>query len=414
MKILISAFACDPYLGSESGVGWTAVCRIARQHDVWVIADFGNKAGWERGYREGIIPSNVKLRALGEGRPFSNNRFIARMQSWLNYISFNRQVLRAAREWHEEVGFDLCHQVTIAAWRLPSPLWQLPIPFIWGPIGGAGYISPVFRKMLSPTARLFEFVRDLQTAFACRSRAFRKCISETAVVIAANEETEVFLKPYRAEKVMIRLPVASLPEEKIIAFKRAEGSLRSGPLRLFAGGNMEGRKGLSLAVRALAQVAAAEIDFRYMIAGGGPDIANINALVRKLGISDKVEFHPGFSGKAYIEELQKSDIYFLPSFRETTPVTLLEAYLAGCYPVIADTGAQGEIVRLAGGYAVPAKNLEGLITGLADRIIWCNHHRNELPELTAASAKRAAEYFNSEKFDVVIENIYQSLVSKKT
>ena len=55
MKILISAFACNPYQGSESGVGWAAICRVARNHDVFVLVDSLNKRGWGKAKAEGII-----------------------------------------------------------------------------------------------------------------------------------------------------------------------------------------------------------------------------------------------------------------------------------------------------------------------------------------------------------------------
>ncbi len=56
MKILVCGYACNPYGGSEPGVGWTAVTRIAMHHDVCVITDIHNKAGWERGFQENAIP----------------------------------------------------------------------------------------------------------------------------------------------------------------------------------------------------------------------------------------------------------------------------------------------------------------------------------------------------------------------
>ena len=435
MKILISAYACNPYGGSEPGVGWTAVCRIARNHDVWVLTDIHNKPGWDQGFKEGVVPSNVRVRFVRDRASSIGNRFIAHIDSWLSYAAFNRLVLEAAAAWHGEVGFDLCHQVTIAAWRMPSPLWRLPIPFVWGPIGGAGYIPPAFRRMLSPSSWLFERARDFQTVLASRSRVFRDCIRESAVVFAANEETELFLRPFRGDKPLVRLPIASLPKDKVERFRRPSNTWLehpctsparqhpvpafeishaadppSGnhlpPLRLFAGGNMEGRKGLSLALWALAKVAAMGIEFHYTIGGGGPEIPAMKALAVKLGLEKHVEFHPGFSGDEYVKRLHETDVYFLPSFRESTPVTLLEAYLAGCYPVVADTSAQGEIVRRCGGTAVPIHDMESLIQGLADAMVWCARNRQEMRRLAAESATRVVEHFTSEGYDSTVENAY--------
>ena len=406
MKILVCGYACDPFGGSEPGVGWTAVTRIAKLHDVCVITDIHNRKGWERGYAEGVIPANVKVRFLRDRSACSENRLIAHLQSWLNYRDFTGRVLAAAREWHAEERFDLCHQVTIAGWRMPSPLWQLPIPFVWGPIGGAGYIPPAFRKMLSPSARLFESLRDLNSWWAARSKAFRECIRETSMVFAANEETELFLKPFRGGKPLVRLPIVSISAEKAAAFKRPEGTDASGPLRLFAGGNMEGRKGVSIALRALAKAGRRGLDYRYTIAGGGPEIPSLRKLAEELGIKANVDFHSGFRGADYIAALQDHHIYFLPSFRESTPVTLLEAYLAGCYPVVADTSAQGEIVRLAGGTAVPLTDIDGLVNGLADALLECDADRARLRTENAKSLEILAEYFHSDRYDREVAAAY--------
>ncbi len=409
MKILISAYACNPYGGSEPGVGWTAVCRIAMRHDVCVLTDIHNKAGWEKGAAEGVIPPNIQVRFLRDRSACSSNRFIAHLQSWLNYSSFNRQVLAAALQWHEEEKFDLCHQVTIAAWRMPSPLWRLPVPFVWGPVGGAGYIPPVFRGMLSPPARLFEHMRDVQTAFASRSRSFLECVQKAAVIFAANEETEAFLRPFRGDKPLVRLPIVSLSDEKIERFKStADQKPASGPLRLFAGGNMEGRKGVSLALRALALVINEGVDFHYTVAGGGPELPALQKLTKSLKLSDRVTFHPGYQGADYVNALQETEVYFLPSFRESTPVTLLEAYLAGCYPVVADTSAQGEIVRLAGGKAVAVTTLDSLIKGLAEAVVWCANNRHALPGFTAEAASKVAQHFSSTRYDNTVAEAYST------
>jgi glycosyltransferase involved in cell wall biosynthesis len=413
MKILISAYACDPYRGSEPGVGWTAVCRIARKHDVWVLADDHNREGWEQGAKEGLIPSNVQVRFLRKNKVYIENRFLAHIQSWLRYAAFNRLILKAAQDWHAEVGFDLCHQVTIAAWRMPSPLWRLPIPFVWGPIGGAGYIPPKFRGMLSASARAFERVRDFNTALMLRSKAFRNCIKHTAVVFAANEETELLLKPHRQQGPLVRLPIASIPKEKAEQFLRPAGNETHGPLRLFAGGNLEGRKAVSLALRALAKVKSAGVPFHYTLAGGGPEVPSLRKLCTALGLDDCVEFHPGYRGDDYIAALHRSHVYFLPSFRESTPVTLLEAYLAGCYPVVADTSAQGEIARLAGGTAVPVNDMESLIQGLADAVIHCDQNREYLPAEVEKSRQKLLQHFDSTRYDQVIATAYETALKKR-
>jgi glycosyltransferase involved in cell wall biosynthesis len=408
MKILVTGYACDPFRGSEPGVGWRAVCRIARNHEVCVLTDIHNKAGWDRAAAEGIIPPNVSARFIRKLNNTSENRWIAHLQSWMNCAAFNRLVLDAARKWHAEEQFDLCHQITVAGWRMPSPLWQLPVPFVWGPIGGAGYIPWRFRGMLSPSGLLLETLRDINTAWSRSTPAFRKCIRNASVVFVANQETEEFLRPYRDGRTLVKLPIASMPEEAVCQFARPAVDPAAEPtsLRLFAGGNMEARKGGSIALKALAEAKRRGLAFRYTLAGGGPDVPNLIRLRDQLGLQIEVEFREGYAGDEYIRALQEADVYFLPSFRESTPVTLLEACLSGCYPVVADTSAQGEIVRAVGGSAVPIESVTSLINGLADALIWCAANRKEMQENAQSAAVSVADLFSSQRYDDALRMAY--------
>ena len=48
MKILLSAYACEPRKGSEPGVGWSAALLLSDEHDVWVLTRANNRAAIER------------------------------------------------------------------------------------------------------------------------------------------------------------------------------------------------------------------------------------------------------------------------------------------------------------------------------------------------------------------------------
>lgn len=221
------------------------------------------------------------------------------------------------------------------------------------------------------------------------------------------------IRPLRSERALVRLPIASISAEKAEAFRRPAGlDPGSGPLRLFAGGNMEGRKGVSLALRALARVAEMGVDFEYTVAGGGPEIPGLRRLAGELGLGDRVVFHPGYRGEDYHAALHRSHLYFLPSFRESTPVTLLEAYLAGCYPVVADTSAQGEIVRRIGGLAVPIDSVDGLVNGLAAGVVDASERRETLHDEVSSWLPGLLEMFHASRYDRAIEEAYSRAVSE--
>ena len=47
-KILVSAYACEPYKGSEQAVGWNIVLELAKTDDVHVITRANNKIPIEK------------------------------------------------------------------------------------------------------------------------------------------------------------------------------------------------------------------------------------------------------------------------------------------------------------------------------------------------------------------------------
>jgi glycosyltransferase involved in cell wall biosynthesis len=136
-------------------------------------------------------------------------------------------------------------------------------------------------------------------------------------------------------------------------------------------------------------------------------------LAQYLGIDDQVEFHEVFQKEDYIRCLKESDVYFLPSFRETTPITLLEAALAGCYPVVIDNSGAGEIVRRIGGKAVPAHTKTQVVAQLADTLQWCNSHRAYCATAANDISAKAADEFGRTTYVKRINEIYAEATRHK-
>ncbi|NEO96363.1 MAG: hypothetical protein F6K56_42015 [Moorea sp. SIO3G5] len=139
MKVLLSAYQCQPNTGSENGIGWAWATQLARMgHEVWVIT-------WS--YNQ--IPVEQELQV----NPIPNIHFIfCDHPTWLSRlfkILITRQVMllsfplwelmsiwwqwdayRIAKSLTQEVVFDRVHHVTNTAIRRPSFMGLLGIPFI--------------------------------------------------------------------------------------------------------------------------------------------------------------------------------------------------------------------------------------------------------------------------------------------
>jgi len=406
MKVLLLAYACSPQRGSEPKVGWDSVVAIAQNHDCWVITSAKFKSEIENRLAEESL-ANARFIYHGPDFKWIGNGLLARIQTWFLYKRWQAGVVNVANRLHAEIGFDVVHHVTLTAWRMPPRVWRMPVPFVWGPVGGTAEVPKQFSSQLSLTARCFELARKLHTALGIRTSGFKKCLRETSVLLAANEETKNFFVRQGVAAPILILPAVYFSSTRVQELKRPSVNSSTGPLRLFAGGTLQGSKGIALAIRALAKVRKSGLDFHYTIAGHGPEISSLRELVRSLGLSQQVSLVPPFTGGAYVAELHASDVYLMPSFRETTPVTLLEAMLAGCYPVVADISAPGEIVREMGGEAVSCESVEDLVCNLANTLSGIIRNRKDTSAEALLIAQRVARKYQIETYANVVDEAYK-------
>ena len=354
MKVLISAVTCNPYCGSENYFGWSAVRALARDHELCVLTSRRHQPDLERAAGEGLVPANVRFVFAGAFRPWHPHRLRARLQDWREYMRFSQSILPLARQLHAAEQFDLVHHVTYTTWRVASPLWQLGIPLVFGPVGGNEQFPARLLPILSPSAAAFELARMVSNAVSRFSPAVRNCLRRAAHIFVANAETEQLVNAVRGSgNGVSRLLAAFYSDAQTAAFARfAPDKKLDGPLRLFAAGNMEGRKGVALALAALARAKAAGVKFHYRLGANGPEVAHLKERTARLGLTAEVEFTEGLQGEAYQRELGRTHVFLLPSLRESAGLTMMEAMLAGAVPVVADGGGPGFIVTPECGFKI--------------------------------------------------------------
>jgi len=412
MKILVSAIACDPYSGSELYFGWSAVKALAQDHQLCVITSSRHAPNLAKAEAEGLIPPNLRFVYAGKFKEYHRNRMLARLQSWREYIHFSQAILPLAKRLHQVEKFDVVHHVTYATWRVASPLWKLGIPFVFGPIGGNEYFPPRLFPILSPAAAAFELARMLSNLVSRFSPRVRRSLREAAHVFAANAETEQLARTLRGSgKGVSRLLPGFYAEEKISTFSRfAQDKKLDGPLRLFAAGNMEGRKGVALALSALARAKKAGVDFRYRLGANGPEIPHLKRLAIRLDLSHEVLFADNLHGEDYQCELGATHVFLLPSLRESAGLTMMEAMLAGCVPVVADGGGPGAIVTDDCGYKIPVHNREQIVDQIAETIIAIDRNRKIILEKGRLASQRIANGFSEQNYRNTVNNVYRSVL----
>lgn len=188
--------------------------------------------------------------------------------------------------------------------------------------------------------------------------------------------------------------------------RRAAGP--QAPLELIYIGRLAAGKGLGESIAALRIARDAGVAARLVIAGAGPEEAQLKREVRRLGLGRSVSF----SGPAYGERksklLSKADVLLLASYSEGLPYALLESMAAGVVPVVTAVGAIPDVVQPGvHGLFVPA----GEPAPIAAAIGALARDRARLARMSAACRERIAHAYSIERAAQDFGELYRKLES---
>ena len=178
------------------------------------------------------------------------------------------------------------------------------------------------------------------------------------------------------------------------------------PVRLLAAGRFDVTKGFDVLLRACAELARNNVDFRLTLVGGGGAMmglgkldSTLHALCRDLHLEDRVTFPGLVSHDTFPDILRAHDIFAAPCViaptgqRDGIPNTVIEAMSFGLPVVASNVNALPEIVRhRETGLLVPPGNPTLLALALQELI----DHPEQARCYGARAAQLARELFSQQ------------------
>jgi glycosyltransferase involved in cell wall biosynthesis len=403
--VLISAYACEPNKGSEPGVGWNWVLQISRFHQVWVITRANNRDPIEKALASEPL-SNVHWVYFDLPRWV---RFWKKGQRGVHayYCLWQLGAYLIARRLHRAVGFDLVHHVTFVNYWMPSFFALLPVPFVWGPVGGGESGPRAFRPCFSLRGRIYEVLRDLARALGELDPFVRLTARRAALGIATTEETAARLRALGCRKVNV-LSQVGLPSEEIV---RLGGfpARRSEPPRLLSVGTLLHLKGFELGLRAFARLKSTFPASEYWIIGDGPERKRLGKLARSLGLVGRVTLWGRIPRWQVLERLRECDVLVHPSLHDSGGWVCLEAMAAGRPVVCLHLGGPALQVTEETGIRVAAISPEQAVRDLAETFYKLASDPELRARLGSAARKRVEEHFDWDKKGLLIAELYKNL-----
>lgn len=361
MKILLSAYACEPHSGSEPGIGWHWAIEIARLgHEVHVLTRANNVQAIEN---ELANLSGLKLTIHGYDLPQWARWWKKGSRGMrLYYVLWQRGAYRCAQKLHAGERFDLVHHITFGVFRHPSFMGRLGIPFIFGPIGGGEYAPQSLLHSLPLRGRIAERMREAANRAASLDPLVQAAFRRATLICCNTPETiERVPASYRNKTICVH-DVAS--DAAAIAANPSSGA---GPCFLFAG-RLLYWKGVHLALRALAELRREIPDAELTIVGDGRDRAWLESIARQLQLGKAVQWR-GWLPRAEVQRLYAAHCAFVfPSLHDSGGTVVLEAMSQGLPVICLDLGGPGSILPADCGAKIAARGRgeEQVIADLAE------------------------------------------------
>lgn len=340
-RILISAYGCEPGKGSEQGVGWHWSLQLARFAEVVVLTRSNNRAAIEA-----AIPDEVSGRVCFEyyDLPPSLLRYKGKVEKGLvsYYFMWQWGAYRRARSLIQQSRFDFVMALTFGTLWLPTFMYLLPVPFIWGPVGGGEAVPFNLIKTLPIRSRLSQYLRYFLMATVPVNPFLLGPLRRAKVILTRTEDTaRVIPRPY-SHKVRVVLETA-IADDFLARTRRLPTHIKQDSLRVIYTGRLVALKNVASAIHSIAHAKTHGVDVKFVIVGDGPLRESLEGLVVRLGVEGQVIFLGSISQTEVIEELVKSDVYLYPSLKEGGVWSLMEAMSVGLPIVCVNTSGMAVI-----------------------------------------------------------------------
>ncbi len=407
MKILMSAYSCEPGKGSERGVGWNVVREVAQHHEVWVLTRPDES--------KEVIEAELAI------RPVPNLHFVYfTLPFWqdslrwgqsgaiqLHYYFWQIQAYFVGKKLHQEINFDAIHHVTFVKYSCPSFLSLLPVPFVWGPVGGGESAPWAFWSDFNWKNKLYEVARLISRSIGELDIFTRMTAQRSVIAYATTVDTADRVGKLKAPWVQIYSAIGLLPEE--MAQLAQCPPPPNAPVRFISIARLLHWKGLHLGLRAFAEANLSTAE--YWILGEGAEMQRLKELALNLGIAHQVKFFGLISREEVLIKLGDCSILVHPSLHDSGAGVCLEAMAAGRPVICLDLGGPAAQVNSETGIKVsafhPAQSVNELSAAMVH--LATNHHL--CLHMGRAGQQRVRDFYSWEAKGKQFASIYEEIAT---
>lgn len=339
MRVLISAYACEPGKGSEGEVGLRIALVAASVHEVWVVTRENNLRSLENFLQDHPQRDRIHLIGLdvgGHAKRFKRRGGLLGLH-WY-YDKWQRRLEEVAVSLDAQLDFDVVHHATFATYWTRTGVSAVNKPFVWGPVGGG--VKPPARLLtvMGLKGAIGDLIRVAARPVLALLTRSRRIARRASVVLVQNPETAVALGVAPGTRV--------LPNALAIASAEANlGNLTDEPnvpTKVLSVGRLIPLKGTVLALEAMAGL---EQEATLFVYGDGPERTRLSRQVTRLRIQHAVRFMGNVDRERLLADVARSDVLVHVALHDEAPLAVAEALAVGTPVVMLNRGGPPVIAR---------------------------------------------------------------------
>lgn len=408
MKILLSAYACEPG-GSEPQIAWATALALAKRHEVWVVTRANNRATHELEFQKHPKPENLVFVYYD---PPSFLRVFKRPGRFLLYyylwqVGSARVIHRLVRNHH----FDVGHHLTGGFDFLPSGLAFARLPFVWGPVGSEDTDPAILRSMprgdrLKERRRvaLRWIGRYLDPLTRLTARRASRILLHTS--LKARRRTR-YLRRYDPKTETAPQTGIVLDDQYHLESRAPE--LQPPRFRVLHAARLIHWKGARYVASGFARLARQHEHVELVVVGTGPVQGDMESAFRGEGVQDRVSFAGWLPLDQLLEVMRTSDVFLYPSYHHGLATVCLQA-MAMELPVICFAGdGIEEAVGTDSGIVIDPTESQGLDESIAGALEELCDDPQRRSEMGRAAREKVRVGYSYEEMARSYERIYREL-----
>ena len=415
-RIFVSAYACEPGLGSEIGVGWHWVLEMSKYFDLWVLTR-----------RSNMLNINAWL---AENPDFSNINFI--YYDLPKWARFWKKGLRGVRLYY--ILWQLCSNNIVKRTMIENnisifhhltygnALWNVSRygskqTFIWGPVGGLETIPENFSRHYDTKCRIIEKFRRFAVACAKLNVGFLYRCKQADIILCKTEHTLKRIPRRFAAKAILFTDVAADVAADVIAHSdtfpvcapdscceissvahNASSNSIDKAINFISVGRLDAWRGFDLVLEAFALARKQNNRLTLTIVGDGNDKSRLISIVDKLNISSSVSFTGNVPMSEYKSLMNTADVVVNAALKEGAVTVSFDAVALGKPLICLDTTGYTRCFSEKYAVIIPILERDVVIDKIKDAMLTlANNEQRHQMSLNALNASSSLSWQNHGK-----------------